>query len=134
VLASDLSEQALQTAAAGIYSAEALAAVPEAWRSRYFMPQEAGQYSVTPELRKNVAFQKRNLLDPFDVKKPFQVIFCRNVMIYFDVRTKTELVRKFYDALIPGGYFFIGHSESLATLRHDFEYVRPSVYRKPYSI
>ena len=68
--------------------------------------------------------------DEFPFKRKFHVIFCRNVMIYFDSKTKTELVRKFYNSMEPGGYLFIGHSESLTGENVGFRYIMPSVYRK----
>ncbi|MDR3305086.1 MAG: protein-glutamate O-methyltransferase CheR [Clostridiales Family XIII bacterium] len=131
VLASDISEQALKTASNGLYSAENLSSVSDGRKLKYFTETAEGNYRVTPGLRKNVAFRKINLLDPFHFSKPFQTVFCRNVMIYFDAETKTKLIDKFFNALVPGGYLFIGHSESLATLSHRFTYVKPSVYRKP---
>ena len=76
-------------------------------------------------------FRKFNFMDhSFPFKKKFHVIFCRNVMIYFDSNTKCELVRKFYDLLEVGGYLFIGHSESISREETDFKYIMPAVYRK----
>ena len=73
-----------------------------------------------------------NLLDAdWKISGPFDVIFCRNVMIYFDKPTQEQLVRRYYDVLAPQGYLFIGHSESLTGVQHDFEYVQPTVYQKP---
>jgi chemotaxis protein methyltransferase CheR len=69
-------------------------------------------------------------MDPFPFHKSFHTIFCRNVMIYFDRETKDELVRKFYDFLVPGGYLIIGQSESIDRDNSDFKYIMPSVYRK----
>ena len=69
-------------------------------------------------------------MDPFPFKKPFDIIFCRNVMIYFDRDVQERLVNKFYDALIPGGLLFIGHSESLIQVQHKFKYYEPTVYQK----
>ena len=85
---------------------------------------------MVDSLKKKIAFRNFNLLDPFNFKQPFQAIFCRNVMIYFDQPTKEMVVNKHYDALLPGGYFFIGHSESLSGINHKFKYVSPSIYRK----
>jgi chemotaxis protein methyltransferase CheR len=77
-----------------------------------------------------VVFRRLNLMEKFPFKKPLNLIFCRNVMIYFDKPTQSELVGKFYEALAPGGYLFIGHSESLNTINHRFKYIQPTVYRK----
>ncbi|MDR0853987.1 MAG: protein-glutamate O-methyltransferase CheR [Clostridiales Family XIII bacterium] len=130
MLASDISNEALRVASNGIYENEDLSSVPENLRSKYFIPVDEKSSRVIPALRNNIAFKNINLMDPIDAKKPFHTIFCRNVMIYFDNPTKMKLIDNFYDAIIPGGYFFIGHSESLATLDHRFTYVRPSIYRK----
>ena len=130
MLASDISEKALSTAKNGIYSADAIEGIPDDWRQRYFSPSDDGSYRVSDRLRHHVAYKRFNLLGPFNVKRPFHAIFCRNVMIYFDRDTKIRLIQKFYDALKPGGFLFIGHSESLSTLSNHFEYIRPSIYRR----
>lgn len=130
ILASDISEKVLTIARNGIYSHEELEKVPKEWIRKYFVKKDAEHMVVSDALRKGVAYRTFNLLDPFSFKKPFQAIFCRNVMIYFDVPTKNKLVKKFYDALEPGGYFFVGQSESLSAVTHSFKYIKPSVYQK----
>ncbi|MDR2486899.1 MAG: protein-glutamate O-methyltransferase CheR [Clostridiales Family XIII bacterium] len=130
ILATDISEETLFRASRGVYKADELTALPEQWRQRYFTPTEDKKLQITQALRKNVAFKCLNLLDDFEVKKPFHAIFCRNVMIYFDNGTRETVVQKLYDALRPGGWLFIGQSETLSNLRHGFHYVCPSVYRK----
>jgi chemotaxis protein methyltransferase CheR len=77
-----------------------------------------------------VNFQRFNLMHKFPSNSFFDVIFCRNVMIYFDKPTQSNLINKYYDSLKNGGYFFVGHSESLAGLKHTFKYIEPSVYQK----
>jgi chemotaxis protein methyltransferase CheR len=131
ILATDISEDALEYGSRGIYPANELETLPRLWRREWFERLDDESYRVNQTLRANVAFKKFNLLDAFDVKIPFHVIMCRNVMIYFDDATRSRLVKKFYDALMPGGFFFIGHSESLSSIDNEFEYVKPSVYRKP---
>ena len=131
ILASDISEKALTVAAEGVYQHENLLAMPKEWISKYFINLGGGNYRVTPEVRENVAFKKINLLDDFEPRKPYHAIFCRNVMIYFDPETRLSIIRRFYDIMAPGGFLFIGHSESLANILHGFKYLRPSVYRKP---
>jgi chemotaxis protein methyltransferase CheR len=131
ILASDISEKALSQAQEGIYSQENLRALPDAWLKKYFTELESDRFRVKPELRNNVAFKKINLLEPYTVRKPFHSIFCRNVMIYFDMETRQALIEKFFDVLVPGGYIFIGHSESLTNFKHSLKYVQPSIYRKP---
>jgi len=79
-----------------------------------------------------VTFRRINLMDPtIPIKKSLDVIFCRNVMIYFDRETQASLIGKFYRYLSPGGYLFIGHSESLQWIEHQFTYVKPTIYQKP---
>jgi chemotaxis protein methyltransferase CheR len=87
-------------------------------------------YQALPEIKKYISFRRLNLMDKWPVNGPFDVIFCRNVMIYFDKKTQAELVARFYDILSPGGYFFVGHSESLTWIDHSFRFVRPSIYQK----
>ena len=83
------------------------------------------------ELKQQVIFRNFNLMNPsFPFKKKFHVIFCRNVMIYFDTATKKQLIQKFYHQLQPGGYLLIGHSETLGNDRIGFHYIRPATYRR----
>ncbi|MDR0851657.1 MAG: protein-glutamate O-methyltransferase CheR, partial [Clostridiales Family XIII bacterium] len=130
ILATDISQKALSLGRSGVYTENELSAIPKDWIPWFFVRESESTYRVTEALRKSVIFKHQNLLDPFSIKKPFHSIFCRNVMIYFDTETKEKLVDKFYAALVPGGYFFIGHSESLLTLKNKFTYIRPSIYRK----
>ena len=127
ILATDISQKALSAAQKGVY--ELPDTVPEAWRRKYFKQVAGNQYAVTPEIRNNVIFQTFNLMDPIRFRTKFDVIFCRNVMIYFDQPTKDALVRRFYDATVPGGYLMISHSENLSK---DAPYVTvaPSTFQK----
>lgn len=130
ILASDISNKVLLSAKEGVYTEEQILDLPENWKRRYFLSKGEGRYSVTDALRSNVVFRNFNLLSHFQFKKPFQTIFCRNVMIYFEAPLKEQIVNKFYDAMLPGGYLFIGLSESLSGLTHKFKIVKPSIYRK----
>lgn len=87
-------------------------------------------YQVSKTLRDNVIFKTFNLMDPIKFKLKFDVIFCRNVMIYFDQNTKNQLVNRFYNAQNPGGYLFIGHSESIDRTSSQYNYIQPAIYRK----
>jgi len=131
ILASDISEKALGIAAEGVYPHDNLMAIPPAWIEKHFINIGDGKYRVSPAMRDNVAFKKINLLDNFSAQKPYHTIFCRNVMIYFEADTRISVVKRFYDVLVPGGFLFIGHSESLTSFPSGFKYIRPSVYRKP---
>ncbi len=131
VLATDISSKVLGVAQKGQYSEQRLSKLPNSLKIKYFFKLPDGTLSVKPELKKEVLFKRLNLKNPqFPFKKPFDVIFCRNVMIYFDNAMRKELVEKFYRHLAPGGYFFIGHSESLRQTETLFSYIRPALYKK----
>lgn len=132
LLATDLSREVIETAKEGTYEEEALAGLPENWLHGYFHPVGARQRQVNDMIRQQVIFRMFNLITPsFPFRKPFHVIFCRNVMIYFDAPTRKRLVRQFYEYLEPGGYLFVGHSETVERQSAaPFQYVMPSVYRK----
>lgn len=131
ILATDISTRTLKKAMGGIYYNEDLAALPQAWRKIYFTKYNAESSMVSDKLKKEVIFRKLNLVGPeFPFRQKFQVIFCRNVMIYFDSETRHRLVDRFYDFTEPGGYLFIGHSESLNRAEIRYKYIAPSIYRK----
>jgi chemotaxis protein methyltransferase CheR len=85
---------------------------------------------VSPVLRKLIRLAPLNLMEPWPMKGRFDVIFCRNVMIYFDRPTQQRLVKRFHDLLTPGGFLFVGHSEGLSGIRDEFQYMQPATYRK----
>lgn len=130
VLATDISEHALSIARKGVYSNERVAPLPMHWRSKYFAPHGATSSVLVDRIRSQVIYRKFNLMSPLPFRRRFHVIFCRNVMIYFDNPTKAELVNRLYDHLEQGGYLFIGHSESLNRETTRFTYITPAVYRK----
>lgn len=131
VLATDISQNALKAATQGIYDEESLKQLPPEWKRKYFRTtSEKGVFQVSEDLRKNVIYKTFNLMDPIRFKLKFDVIFCRNVMIYFDQPTKEALVQRFFNATVPGGYLFIGHSESLNKATTPYQYLMPSAYRK----
>ena len=131
VLATDISTEVLQTAQKGIYSMEQIEPLPDSWKRRFFrrIPGE-DYYQATEELRSQVLFRKLNLMEPFPFKKKMHVIFLRNVMIYFDQETKNRLIKKVYDCLEPGGYLFIGKTETIDRSVAPFQMIKPSVFRK----
>ncbi len=131
ILATDLSAEVLQKARAGIYTAEQTAAIPERWKRRFMVPVENGErYVMSDALKSKIIFRQFNLMDMFPFKKKMQVIFLRNVMIYFDKATKEKLVRKLYDLLEPGGYLFIGRTETIDRTELPFELVEPAVFKR----
>jgi len=131
ILATDISSKVLDIAVKGIYNNEGIAKIPAYWKLNYFEKLENEKSVLVPKIRNEVIYRKFNLMDKtFPFKKKFQVIFCRNVMIYFDNKTKIDLVKKFYDSTELGGYLFIGHSESLHQNETEYKNVLPAVYRK----
>ncbi len=131
VLATDISDQALSRARQGIYDDDQVSRIPAAIKHKYFSRLANGDWRVGEQLKSQVTFRRFNLMNrQFPFRRPFQVIFCRNVMIYFDAETRCSLVRRYYQHLEPGGYLFIGHSETLGRQQEDFEYVMPAVYRR----
>lgn len=130
VLATDISQNALSTATKAVYDAASLEGLPTGWKSKYFRPAGNGDYTVSPEIKSNVIFRTFNLMDPIKFRLKFDVIFCRNVMIYFDQPTKDALIQRFYNATNPGGYLLIGHSESLNKETTPYKYLMPATYRK----
>lgn len=131
ILATDISARALAQAREALYNTEDLTRLPDAWREGYFTQADHGKSRVLDSLKKEVIFRRFNLLEEhFPFTQKFQVIFCRNVMIYFDAETKRKLVKRFYEHTAPGGYLFIGQSESLNWENIGYRYVIPAVYRK----
>lgn len=134
ILASDLSTRVLAKAASGIYDEDRFRGMPPELLSRHFLRgrgESLGRFKVKPHLASMIRFQRLNLMDDcFPIKQPLDLIFCRNVMIYFDRPTQETLVNKFHRYLKPGGYLFIGHSESLQWINHPFQSVAPTIYRK----
>ena len=131
ILATDISTKVLRQAMAGVYSAEQLKNLPEQWKRHFFKPTAGGtQYKVTDELKQEVIFRQFNLMDRIPFKRKMHTIFLRNVMIYFDEKTKQELVQRIYDVLEPGGYLFIGTTETLNRNTTPFEIIQPSIFRK----
>jgi chemotaxis protein methyltransferase CheR len=134
ILATDLSHRVLATAKAGAYPAETMSDVPAAWLQKHWSRARDAQgrdvWEAGKSLRRLVHFAKLNLMERWPMQGPFDVILCRNVMIYFDKATQQRLVDRYWALLRPGGYLFVGHSESLTGLTHQFRYVQPAAYVK----
>jgi chemotaxis protein methyltransferase CheR len=133
IVASDISNKALEAAQTAEYAAERCQGIPAAWLARYFVQGKnpVKTYSVAPRTRAQASFRRVNLVENISWGRLFPVIFCRNVMIYFDRETQEQVVGRLAAALEPGGYLFVGHAESLTRISHSLDYVRPAVYRKP---
>lgn len=133
ILATDLSSRMLALAREGIYDRNRLQDVSPLLISKYFTCIETKpvrSYQIVEPVRRRVHFARLNLMGEWPMRGPFDVIFCRNVMIYFDKPTQERLVIRFWKLLKPGGHLFIGHSESLTGSPHKFRYVQPAIYLK----
>lgn len=133
LLASDLSTHALRRAMAGWYKAEKVAHLPRHLSLKYFEKgtgKSADLVRVAAPLRHLVEFRQHNLLAPAPARQPFDFIFCRNAMIYFDAPVQQRVIAELEASLAPGGYLFTSHSESLNSVRHGLNWVAPAVYRK----
>ncbi len=135
ILATDIDSDVLAHASAGSYSADRLRNVPPDLRERWFTrhagrPGQPPSFTVKPELRSMITFKQLNLLEPWPMRGPFDAIFCRNVIIYFDNPTKQNLVRRYHALLAPSAYLFLGHSESLVSNELGFSHCGRSAYRR----
>jgi chemotaxis protein methyltransferase CheR len=131
ILATDISERVLGLASEGVYLTESLDPLPLAWRNNYFVKKDHENSQVIDRLRREIIYRKFNLMDRYlPFKKKFHIIWCRNVMIYFEAEVKKELVERFYDATETGGFLFIGHSESILRGETRYRYIKPAIYRK----
>jgi chemotaxis protein methyltransferase CheR len=133
ILATDISTKALGKARQAVYPLDRIDSVPVEWRRRHFqrgVGEWEGYCRVRPALAERVEFRQLNLVEPYQLSESFPVIFCRNVMIYFDRPTQEQLVRQLHRFLLPKGYLLIGHSESLNGLSIGMRCLRPSVYHR----
>ncbi|MFP5240087.1 MAG: CheR family methyltransferase, partial [Acidobacteriota bacterium] len=133
LLATDISTQVLKRAMRGVYPEDRTHAIPLEYKKRYMLRgknRSAGLVRFNEEIRRHIAFQRLNFMEEFAFKKPMHVIFCRNVIIYFDRPTQHGLLSRFCTCLASGGHLFIGHSESITGMDLPLEPVAPTVYRK----
>jgi chemotaxis protein methyltransferase CheR len=134
VLATDISTRVLETARMAVYKEEQVAPVPHDLRRRYLLRgkgQHAGKVRMAPELRERVKFRRLNFMEgDFGMREPLDIVFCRNVIIYFDRPTQERLINRICSHMIPGGYLFMGHSETLNGMNVPLVSVAPTVYRK----
>ncbi len=134
IIATDICTAVLARARRAIYGQEAVAPVPSALKARYLLrsrDRSQGLVRVVPGLRRKVTFQRLNLLDHhYDIPRPIDVIFCRNVFIYFNRATQEQILLRFVDCLRPGGFVFLGHSETVTGLSVPLAQIAPTIYRK----
>ena len=132
ILATDISTQVLNVAREGVYENRQIEMLPPMWKLNYFDKPGNDKYAVNDSLKSEVIFRRHNLVQnfSFQFRRKFHIIMCRNVMIYFDKKTRDTLVNNFYNITEPGGYLFIGHTESLDRDATNYRYVAPAIYKK----
>ena len=133
ILSTDISTKVLGKAKAGVYPSKAINNLDKALLKKYFLKGKGnadGHIKVKNEITDMVMFQRLNLIEPFSFDIKFNIIFCRNVMIYFDNQTRRRIVENFHKCLKTGGYLIIGHSESLNGIEHSYKYIKPTIYEK----
>lgn len=129
ILATDLDPEVLRKALTGEYSDHIKNDVEMYYLSKYFIKTDSG-LSICDSIKRSVTFRQFNLVNEFPFTKGFDIIFCRNVMIYFDLAMQKKLLKKFYNALNPGGLLFLGHTEGITNGKLDYKYVQPAIYMK----
>lgn len=133
ILATDIDSEILNTAARGEYQSERLQGISEERRQRWLVAgtgERAGVVRIKPELQAMITFRTLNLMGDWPMKGPFDVIFCRNVMIYFDQPTRERLLMRYAQLLVDGGYICLGHSESIHMQHGQFKLVGRTIYKK----
>ncbi|MBN2344418.1 MAG: protein-glutamate O-methyltransferase CheR [Deltaproteobacteria bacterium] len=134
ILATDISTKVLQEAMSAVYCEECVAPIPEEQKKKYLLRgtgNQKGFYKIAPEIRKHVKFGHLNFVaENYRIPEKMHVVFCRNVLIYFDTHSRDEIVRKLCNQLVPHGYLFIGHSETLDPQEYQLERLLPTVYRR----
>lgn len=133
ILATDISQSMLGRARLGMFDDPSVEQLPRSLRERYLRRQTAAgqaRWEVLPQVRANVRFATLNLIKPWPMSGPFDVIFFRNVAIYFERQTQLEIVTRMTGLLRPGGFLFIGHSEALGSPPPELAYVQPAIYRR----
>ena len=133
ILATDIDSRILAQARAATYPDDLVAPIPPAQRERWIRrdPADRDAWQMGEEVRSLVSFKELNLIGDWPVRGPFDAIFCRNVMIYFDRPTRAQLVARLARWIVPGGYLFVGHSESLILVNQPLRSIRPAIYQKP---
>lgn len=134
ILGTDISTEVLDKAVNAVYTDDVVAGIPIEMKKRYFLKsinREKRIVRIKPELREKCTFRRLNLMDEtWDIPARFEIIFCRNVLIYFDKPTQEKIIRHLLQHLIPGGYLFLGHSETVFSMNLPLKTVGPTAYRK----
>jgi chemotaxis protein methyltransferase CheR len=134
ILGTDISTQMLQTGINGIYKESRVATIPMSLKRKYFLKSKdrvSPTVRIIPELRKKIIFQRLNFMEnAYSLNDTFDIIFCRNVLIYFDQVTQENVIRKLTYRLKPNGYFFLGHSESITNFQLPLKQIKPTIFIK----
>ena len=134
LLGTDISANVLEKAARGVYPEKSIDMIPLALKKKYFLrskDRENPTVRVTPQLQRNFSLKYLNFMDPvYDIKEEYDIIFCRNALIYFDRETQEKVINKLCDKLATGGYMFIGHSESMANMDVPLENIKPTIFKR----
>lgn len=133
ILATDLDSQVVARAKAGVYDMERVSAVSQERLKKYFLTgrdERAGLVKVKPALAEKIVFKSLNLLEPWPFKQQFDIVFCRNVVIYFDKTTQAKLFDRFANQMVPDGHLFVGHSETLYKVSDRFKLLGNTIYRR----
>ena len=134
LLATDINIEVLKHARRGYYLETQVEKIPKLYRTKYFTRVKLDEdyyWQIKPELARYVIFSRLNLVDfPYKIKSQVDVIFCRNVLIYFDLETRQRVIDEMYRLLVPGGYLLLSRSENMLGITHSFNYMSESVYRK----
>ncbi len=134
VLASDISTKVLDTARKAIYNKNCIEPIPDSLKQKYLLRNKDRRkdlFRIVPALRNRVRFRRLNFIDEdFSMREKMDIIFCRNVIIYFDKATQEKVINRFYTHLSDGGFMFLGHSETLNGMSHPFKQIVPTIYRK----
>jgi len=130
ILATDVDTNVIDHAVAAHYPADQFDSVPETYRKRFCRKLRDGSFEMTEDLRRWITFKQLNLMEPWPVGGPFEIIFCRNVVIYFDKATQATLFDRFAALMPVGGWLYIGHSESLFKVTDRFRLIGGTIYQK----
>lgn len=129
ILATDISPDSIRKALNGTYKFGPEDNITNYYINKYFT-KNGNEWMISNDIKSCVTFRLFNLMEPFPFKNPFDIVFCRNVMIYFDKEVQEKLVNNFHNAISKNGFLFIGHSESLIQIKHQFKYFEPTIYKK----
>ena len=134
ILATDIDSNVLAKAKSGVYDGRKIEGVPEQYKCEFLVKGKGGNadcVKIHPNVQQLITFKQLNLLHEWPMKGPFDIIFCRNVIIYFDKTTQQELFERFYELIAPNGLLILGHSENLGSYQKYFENVGRTIFRKP---